>query len=218
MPKLDLVQFVWIEFIQAPILHALQVLVASEGQLEITLETDQSRVQLGRMGRLAALDYATVVESQVQHPLDVVQGCLGIFPITEHSRAIFDLLCLLGMPVPLDPKLHETLDFLMVSLAQGVKGGIIIVFPCAGDQFLEGFLAIVGEAEFLHEPNLAGSEGSPGKDESDGDGGDGVNLHGFKSPFHGKGFRRSLRGRFGFTNGGPVSIVQDEDREIPGVI
>ena len=38
MPKLDLVQFVGIEFIQAPILHALQVLVPSEGQIEVTLE------------------------------------------------------------------------------------------------------------------------------------------------------------------------------------
>ena len=46
-----------------------------------------------------------------------------------------------------------------------------------------------------------------------------VDPHSFlESPFHGKGFRRSLRGRFGFTNGGPVSIMQDEDREIPGVI
>ena len=106
----------------------------------------------------------------------------------------------------------------MVSLAQGVQGGIIIVFPCAGDQFLEGFFAVFGEAEFLHESDLAGGEAGPGKNDSEGEGGDVANIHGFKTPFHGKGFRWSLRGWFGFAYGGPVSVVQDEDREVPGIV
>ena len=170
------------------------------------------------MGGFAPLDDATVVESQVQLALYVCQGRLGVFPVPEHGRTVFDFLCLPGVSVPLYPDIQEVLDFLVVSLAQGVEGGVIIVFPCAGDQFLEGFLTVFGEAEFLHEPDLAGGEAGPGKNDSESEGGDIANIHGFKTPFHGKGFQWSLRGWFGLAYGGPVSVVQDEDREVPGVV
>ena len=77
-----------------------------EGLLEIDFETDPAGVQLGRVGGLATLDDATVVEPQVQLAHDVGQSRLGVFPVAEHGRAIFDFLCLPGVPVPLDPDLH----------------------------------------------------------------------------------------------------------------
>ena len=140
----DVVQFVEVEKSESLILYALQVLVPGEGLLEIDYETDPLWIQLGRVVGLATLDDATVVEQQVELALDVGQGRLGVFPVAEHGRTIFDFLCLQGVPVPLDPDLHEALDFLVVSLAQGVQGGVIIVFLRAGDQFLEGFLAVFG--------------------------------------------------------------------------
>ena len=102
----DIVQLVEVEKSESPILYALQVLVPEEGEVTIEFETDLAGVQLGRVGGFAPLDDATVVESQVQLALYVCQGRLGVFPVAEHGRTIFDFLCLPGVSVPLDPDLH----------------------------------------------------------------------------------------------------------------
>ena len=147
------------------------------------LETDPVLAQLGGVGGFASFHDPAVVEAKVELAPEVFHGALRILSVTEHGHAVLDFLAPWIAAISLEPKLEEVVDFLEILPGQGMKGGVVVIFLSPGDQFLESFGPVLGEAEFFNESDFPGGQKNGGGEEPEGEGGDGTNVHGLKFHF-----------------------------------